>query len=524
MIDFTNLTQRFFSKSFGARFAVTLVANGMRGALSYTTGLLVARTLGPAEFGNFIFLLGAFTAVKQLLDMGSSNAFFTFISQKKRPAKFYTLYFFWLVFQFLFVVLSLLILFPKSWITHLWLGQDRWTLLLSFAATFFSLQIWQTISYIGEAGRETAKVQTASAAVAALHLGLVLILMSAGKLSVVLLFSLIVLEYSLMIPWAWRYLGRENIAPETEPVSIRGILAEYRQYCGPLIFYCWVSFGYQFLDRWFLQNYAGAIQQGFYGVSEQFCGISALAANSIVKIFWKETSEAHGCGHMERLKSLYHQSSRLLFFLAAAISGLLIPWTSEIIALLLGPSYVGALLPFTIMLFYPIYQSLGQITNTLFYSLGQTRKYVVLGIAHMLTSIIVAFILLAPREKFALGLGAGALGLAIKMVLMAVIFVNLQDWTLSRTLGWEYRWSYQLTTVGVVIPLGFGSVWIAKLITSQIFFLNTLIAPAILSAVIYVSILVTVLMYRAQIIGLESSYFQSLIRPLLKAGKSDTKS
>ena len=72
------------TSSVRGRFAFTLGANFFRAGLNFTTGMLLARWLEPTRYGNMAFLLGTFLGVRQLLDLGSSSAFFTFLSQRPR--------------------------------------------------------------------------------------------------------------------------------------------------------------------------------------------------------------------------------------------------------------------------------------------------------------------------------------------------------------------------------------------------------------------------------------------------------
>ena len=75
--------------SIRVRYLTTLTTNLIRIAISFVTGLIIARALGPQDYGNFSFLLGSFTAFATLVDMGSSSAFFTFISLNLRGLKFF---------------------------------------------------------------------------------------------------------------------------------------------------------------------------------------------------------------------------------------------------------------------------------------------------------------------------------------------------------------------------------------------------------------------------------------------------
>ena len=86
--------------SIHSRFIFTIGSNIFRGLLSFITGMILARMLGPESYGNMAFLLGTFMGVLKLLDMGSSSAFFTFLSQKPRSKRFVRSFFIWLGVQF----------------------------------------------------------------------------------------------------------------------------------------------------------------------------------------------------------------------------------------------------------------------------------------------------------------------------------------------------------------------------------------------------------------------------------------
>jgi hypothetical protein len=76
------------------------------------------------------------------------------------------------------------------------------------------------------------------------------------------------------------------------------------------------------------------------------------------------------------------------------------------------------------MTFYPIHQTYGQLSSSIFYATGQTKLYSNIGIITILAGLPVTYLLIAPADK--MGLNAGATGLAIKMVLLNFISVNIQ--------------------------------------------------------------------------------------------------
>lgn len=442
-----------------SRFTATVISNIIRSSLGFFTGLLVARSLGPEQYGDFTFLLGSFVALKQLLDMGTSSAFYTLISRKPRPLPFMLSYFGWQGMQFFITVLAVGLLMPHSWVEQIWLGQDRNIILISFVAVFLQQQAWQTLIQVGEASRLTKRVQGMNVAIAAAHLVLVIIFWRMEALTVQLLFTLIIVEYvfALILSYHFIWRKRDNASAGIQPFMFSEMLKEYGTYCAPLFIYSLVVFVYTFADRWMLQNFGGAAEQGFYAVGYQFASISLLATTSILQIFWKEIAEAQEQKNIERVRMLYHKVSRSLFMVGAIMSGFLIPWSDEIINTVLGTAYIAAAPALAIMFLYPVHQSMGQVTGTMFHATGKTKPYAVIGIAFMLISIPVSYIILAPADARIPGFGLGSTGLAIKMVVLQLIGVNVLAWWISRMNSWKFDWLYQVIGLGGAVLAG----WLA---------------------------------------------------------------
>src|SRR6266568_233846 len=162
------------------RFAFTVGANLFRSLLSFLTGMLPARWLGPRDYGNMAFLLGTFVGLRLLLDLGTSTAFFTFLSQRARSKRFVLIYYAWIGVQFVVPLLVVGLLLPSQWIETIWRGQQRGLVLLAFAATFMQNSVWPVIQQEGESQRKTVFVQAVGVAVVALHLVVVALLWLAG--------------------------------------------------------------------------------------------------------------------------------------------------------------------------------------------------------------------------------------------------------------------------------------------------------------------------------------------------------
>lgn len=444
------------------RFAASLLANILRSAISFSTGLLLARMLGPTDYGRMAFLLASFMAFRQLLDMASSSAFFTFLAQRPRSRCFVSYYWCWVSLQFLFSLLLVGFVFPENFIGVVWKNESRSTVLLAFVAAFMQNVVWAIASQMAEAQRETIRVQRLNTLVVLVHLGVVLFLWWIGKLAIPLLFAALALEWGLAGWFASRLyhglVGSERLEAGETKDTFGSVFREFRAYCLPFVPYVWLGFAHDFADRWLLQHWGGATQQAYYAVAAQFAAVALLATTSILRIFWKEIAEANHRQDYGRMERLYLKASRGLFFIGAVVAGGLLPWASEIIHLTLGAAYSGGAVTLMLMFLYPVHQSMGQIGGTMLYATGHTRIQVVLGLASMTTSLVVAYFMLAPQDASVPGLGLASQGLAYKMLMVQLVQVNIMAWLIARVFSWKFDWSYQI--VGLVMAVISG--WLAK--------------------------------------------------------------
>jgi O-antigen/teichoic acid export membrane protein len=468
--------------SFLSRSIISVIANVSKAGISLISGMLIARGLGPENYGSFAFLLASFIAFRALLDMGSSQAFFSFISKRKRSKAFLLYYIVWLSIQFVFPLILIALIAPDHLIETLWKGESKERIIISFIAVFLQQQIWQTIAQIGESQRLTVKVQIINITIAAVHLLIISMFYWMNSLTIERVYYFIILEFSIAAFVAWLTFP---IKYEEEKISFQKVISEYSKYCMPLIPYAWFGVLMSFTDTWLLQHYGGAVQQSFYSISAQFGAVSLIATASVLRIFWKEIAEANYVGDHKKVRKLYNDTTRILFMVGAIVSGFFIPWSKEIIQLILGEAYIGAATVMSLMLIYPIHQALGQLNGTMFYALEMTKPYVIINSISALIATIVSYFLLASPDALIPGLGLASIGLAIKMILLQFFTVNFSIWWLCRHKQWKYSIGYQLVAISAVLSGGY----LTRGIVIQLFGegLHFLVAISI-SCVIYITI------------------------------------
>lgn len=501
--------------SLKTRFLVSVGANVIRAMLGFLSGVLIARGLNPSGYGDLMFLIGSFVAIRSLLDMGSSSAFYTFLSRQVQGLRFYLFYLSWMGVQLMIMLLLVAVMIPRDIFERVWLGHDRKIVIIALLAAFMQQQVWQTVSQIGESMRKTIKLQLLNLSIATVYLTMVSLLLLTGRMSAETILLLMIAQYAVATLFAYRFLREEQAVPVVQETPFKEIVREYGVYCKPLMMLSLVTFLYDFADKWMLQKFGGARQQGYFQIASQFANVSLLATTSILSVFWKEIAAAWEKRDQARVATLYYKVSRGLVIVGAIMSGLLLPWSKQIVMLSLGQAYAQAWPALAIMFLYPIHQSMGQIGGTMFLASGQTRKYMLVSTAVMLASIPFSYLMLAPKGGTVPGLGMGALGIAIKMVLLGIVSVNIQAWVIARFSGWKFDWIFQ----AVGIPLMVGAGYFAKMFVGTMWNLERLdpaglVVPVIVSSFVYVGLALWFVWLVPSLAGMEREEIKRLLRRL----------
>jgi hypothetical protein len=172
--------------------------------------------------------------------------------------------------------------------------------------------------------------------------------------------------------------------------------------------------------------------------------------------------------------------------------------------MLLGSAYQSAWLALAIMFFYPIQQSLGQITGTMLYALGQTKTKSYIGLAFMAVSIPVAYVVLASSHSVIPGLQLGAVGLSVKMVLCALLEVNVMAYFVAKYIKALFDWRYQFLVIFLLLALSFFSKFSIQWIFSIMAIKGLPLLAMVLSGLLYLGLTLIILCYVPYLAGLDA--------------------
>lgn len=231
-------------------------------------GLRYTEILGIAT--NF------FTQAFGFFEMGTSLGFYSKLSQ--RPKETAMIRFYWgYSLGVGGLVLSLTVAaIGAGWGPCLWPEQASRHILAAFGLCFF-LSLLQILNYMmdgfGSYGGKSRNSQRIFGLVVLVLLGWV-----GFSLDHFILYNILLAAF-LAVLWICDLRRHGHVVVPKERLTSgeqRQYVVEFYRYGSPLAIYSLIGWFINVWDRWLLQKYAGAVQQGFYGFAFQLAGVAFL--------------------------------------------------------------------------------------------------------------------------------------------------------------------------------------------------------------------------------------------------------
>lgn len=415
----TSLKKDFFFK---------LTTNAIRIPISIFLQAFFPRLLGVENYGKFDFLTDFSNKIISFFDSGISVFFYTQLSQKSdnlKLIKFFSKAILFISILYIgFVIFCILFNLQNN----LWPGHEIsfiiWSSILGII-TFISNLIIRIIDASNLTVRGE-KIKILHLVISVLTFFLIYLFLSKtglGKFYLIQFFLVVLLvSFNLiLLGTSTNYLKFSKI--KLSRLEYKNFTKQLWDYSHPLLFSGFITLIAILGERWILQVYSGDVQQGYFALSNKVSSFIFLFSGALMPLLMREFARYFGSNDIERISTLFDKTFRLIYFLVCFIS-IFIAINSKLITELLGgDEFTQANLVVSLMSFYPIHQTLGQLNGTTFLSTNRTKQYRNLALVINPISLILCYILIVPGVLFEKGLGA--VGLVIEMLVSQIIIQNI---------------------------------------------------------------------------------------------------
>ncbi|QOY54076.1 lipopolysaccharide biosynthesis protein [Candidatus Sulfurimonas marisnigri] len=403
------------------RYLIKLLSNIVNGIINIVLVAIVPKALGPIAFGQFSYLQQFFSQFIAFLDAGTSTAFFTKLSAKSSRKELITFYF----------IFTLVLLFTLFLIVYLLRYFDYIAFLLPeipneyvFYGALFGFFTWVTQVYIKISDAYALTVSVELIKIMHKIITLVLLLYMVNflpfDLNIYFYFHFIALVSFLMIITIL-FIKKSIFSKQILDFKIKYfiLVKEFFAFSSPLFMFNVIAIAISLFDIWLLQKVSGSIQTGFYGLAYSIAAMCFLFTSAMTPIISREFSKSYAQNDMEHVKELFQKYIPMLYAISAYFSIFIAFQAENLLHIFTDEKFKDALFVLMIMAFYPIHQTYGQLSGSLFFALEETKIYRNIGLISSLLGLILTYIFIYLLEL-------GAVGFACKMVIIQIISVNIQ--------------------------------------------------------------------------------------------------
>jgi O-antigen/teichoic acid export membrane protein len=257
------------------------------------------------------------------------------------------------------------------------------------------------------------------------------------------------------------------------------------------------------IDSYLIQRLYGSSEQAYFALSMRWSSIVLIFTSSVLMIYWREIAKRIASGERHRASIMYLSFDKMLFFLSLTFAFWLSITGKALIPLVAGKVYTEAVPVMAIMAFYPVQQNLGQLNGVAFLASERTVQYRNTAILTSVPSMMATYFLLASPASLLPGLGLGAIGLALKMVIVGLCTVQVYIWSNCKFFGisyWNLLRDKAITTI-VIGSAAAVTLWVFGELLKRVLGFGMLTAYAVASAT-YFGLTGLMLFLRPKLAGL----------------------
>lgn len=481
--------------SFSKRYKLKLLSNIINSIFNFFIIAIVPKELGPIGYGQFIYLQQVFNQITSLLDSGTSTAFFTKLSANPNRKELINFYFFYSI-LLLFILYVFVLSIDMTNTANLFFPEID--IVYIYAGCFYGFMLWFIVFFtnISDAYAVTVQSELIKITHKIISVFMLFLLISYYGLTIhsyliynniSLIFFIILISYVLYKKHIFDFSILKL------HMRFKLLIGEFLSYSSPLLVFNLFAIVFSLFDIWLLQTISGSKETGFYGIAYSIAAMCFIFTSSMTPVLTREFSKLYAEKNFEEIKRIFSKYIPMMYFIAAYFSVFVAFNSENLLSIFTNDNFKDAFLVVCCMAFYPIHQTYGQLSGSIFYVSGQTKLMKNIGI----TSIFIGFAFSVALIYF---MNLGALGLGLKMVIVQIISVNIQLYFNSKflKLNFIYFIINQIIIVAILII-------IMQLVNLIVPALNNNVFEFLFKGVIYTIIVTIFFLKFSHIIGLTKS-------------------
>ena len=369
-------------------FLIKLISTIINFTLSIIIGILLPKTIGPKDYGDYSYIISIYSFFFQLLMFSSSTAYVYFLSVKKYNVKeINTIYF-----SFLFLIcmmitaLTSFLLWNDLTINFLFSGINNKNLvyLALFLSVLMSFQE-RFIEYSDSTSQtiKSEKIKLISKFLLSLS---VIVFVFFKKLTI---YNFLITSIFSIVLFIFMFIKLVvfNFALVSKKKA-KKIVIDIFNYVKPLIAFTFISSIYSFIGKYTIQSTGGSFEQGYYNFASQIALLPVILITSIMAIYMSEMTKKFQENDILGVKNIFSNNIFKIYSIHAFFSFFVLINTKQVILFTVGDSFIEATNTLKLLSIFSLMHTFGLLSGNLFHSSGRNKLYSVINSSTMIVGII----------------------------------------------------------------------------------------------------------------------------------------
>ncbi|QTQ16759.1 lipopolysaccharide biosynthesis protein [Treponema parvum] len=396
-------------ESFPHRYIIKILSSVLIALLNVIVQLLLPRVFSIEEYGYYSYNLNVFTSIVTVFNLSASDALVSKFSKNNEEKGYVVFYLQFFALVSFVLNIGVLFLFPTSLVHNSFAGQTLCIMLLGLnaaivrklltdiVAVFDAMALsrlpafWQIVQKIlitiGVVGGYFAGI---------LHLFVFYILQIATILFV-----------AILLVFVFFYLHKAKFN-STAKKSIFEYIGEFHVFCRPLVLATVFAQVIIIIKNWALMHWSGIASSALFGAAWQLNIVISYVFSPYAELMKREFAVIHD--NRDMLRHRMQQSLKIMAWLISFLCIFIAVYASDVLTVLFGDKYTGAVLVTQLIMLYTVYQAWGQILGSFMLAVEQTKASSIISMIGNIFSVVLLYFFQCPNFIWAKGLGASGMG------------------------------------------------------------------------------------------------------------------
>ena len=362
-------------------------------AFSFFIGIFIPSIIGPKSYGDYSYSISTFLFFFQVLLFSINTAYVFEISQRKFDRKYLNF-----IYSIHTIIISLIILiisfisintnlifndiFNKIEDNQIWILALFIAISMNFQNRLFDYSDSNNLTIPTEKIRLLSRIT---------QILLLIIFIIYDKLNLLTFMKIMLFGFILFLVTFLVFIKPQVKTPSR--IKLKIIATKFYDYIRPLLFFTVISSAYSYFGKFLVQDSSGSIEQGYFNLALQIAYIPSNLILGTMPLILSDLTEKYKKFDIMGFTKVINNAASKLFTFNCIFSVFIFINAREIVLNFIGPVYEDSVLTIKILSIYSILNSLGTISNSIFFSTNKTKQYNVINSSLQFTGLIILLIL-----------------------------------------------------------------------------------------------------------------------------------